>query len=150
MTSIQAVRTAKKSLRKSVAQILSSLTTEQILKQCELPILFFFLCVSHSCSLSLAASIVTQSILKSPIYANATSVSIYVSMESGEIDTDQLCRHALNQGESHSEPFPFLETTSMHELITKPRLSHEQESDSTSLCLRPHSLPLRSLLPLVA
>lgn len=45
-----------------------------------------------------AAREVTKRVLASATYRNAKSVSIYVSMASGEVDTDELCRQAIASG----------------------------------------------------
>lgn len=102
-----ALRSAKRALRKSMAQRLASLDRQEILSQ------------SHA---------VTKQVLASPTYETAKSISIYVSMEQGEIDTDELCRAALKQGKrlyvplfaSTSKPTPADPATSAKPLPSAP------------------------------
>ncbi|PWN20232.1 5-formyltetrahydrofolate cyclo-ligase [Microstroma glucosiphilum] len=71
------LRTAKRSMRKAMAQRLAQMSRQEILEQSE-----------H----------VTRRILASPTYQRAEAISVYVSMASGEVDTDHLCRHTLLAG----------------------------------------------------
>ncbi|CAO1616550.1 unnamed protein product [Parajaminaea phylloscopi] len=77
ISTLSAVRTAKRALRKSMAQQLASLTREDIAAQ------------SHT---------VSDRVTSSPTFQEAQKISIYVSMDSGEVDTDWLCRETLKQG----------------------------------------------------
>lgn len=49
-------------------------------------------------SLRRAAEQIAERILRSPTYTQARSLSIYVNMLSGEVDTNALCRAALKDG----------------------------------------------------
>ncbi|CAO1627497.1 unnamed protein product [Jaminaea pallidilutea] len=73
------IRTAKRALRKSMAQQLSLtvLPREEVLAQSQR---------------------VTARILASPTYKAAKSISVYVSMAQGEVDTDAICRRVLVEG----------------------------------------------------
>lgn len=76
-SSMTAIRTAKRALRKSMATKLSTLSREDLLSQ---------------------SRQVTRGILASPTYQQANRISIYVSMASGEIDTDELCMETIKRG----------------------------------------------------
>ncbi|PWN49577.1 5-formyltetrahydrofolate cyclo-ligase [Violaceomyces palustris] len=72
-----AIRTAKRAMRKSMAATLNSLPPQVALTQ---------------------SSKVAEQILRSPSYAQSKSISVYVSMDVGEINTDQICRSILRDG----------------------------------------------------
>lgn len=103
---ITAVRAAKRALRKSMAAQLAQMSRNEILEQCEsaakTPLIIMRLKYdAHAhCTRAChpAASAVTSKVLASPTYQNARSISIYVSMASGEVDTDELCRQTLALG----------------------------------------------------
>lgn len=76
-SSITAIRAAKRALGKQMATKLSSLTRQDIVSQSQL---------------------VTRRILSSPTYQKAERISIYVSMASGEVDTDELCMETIKRG----------------------------------------------------
>ncbi|PWN25861.1 nagb/rpia/CoA transferase-like protein [Jaminaea rosea] len=68
------IRTAKRTLRKSMATRLSSIDPQDLRAQ------------SHK---------VTSRILASSTYRSARNISIYVSTDTGEVETDELCRCTL-------------------------------------------------------
>lgn len=76
-TSATALRTAKRQLRKSMAQTLATMRPEEIAKQ---------------------SRKVAEQVLKSQTYAHARSISVYINMDVGEIATDEICRSILKDG----------------------------------------------------
>nr|CDI54134.1 related to 5-formyltetrahydrofolate cyclo-ligase [Melanopsichium pennsylvanicum 4] len=76
-TSIVALRTAKRQLRRSMAQTLSAIHSEEIAEQSQK---------------------VAEQVLKSQTYARARSISVYIHMDTGEVITDQICRSILKAG----------------------------------------------------
>lgn len=76
-TSAAALRTAKRQLRKSMAQTLSAMQPDEIAKQ---------------------SREVAQQVLRSQTYARARSISVYIHMHLGEVMTDEICRTVLRDG----------------------------------------------------
>lgn len=73
----QSIRQAKRALRKQMATQLAKIPKNELIQQ------------SNS---------VTQHVLNHPVYKNANSVSIYVSMDQGEVRTEELCKQTLLLG----------------------------------------------------
>lgn len=73
-TTMSALRSAKRALRKTMAERLAHITPTDLAAQSRL---------------------VTSRILSSPTYRQARNISIYVSTDTGEVDTDALCRSTL-------------------------------------------------------
>ncbi|SPO26508.1 related to 5-formyltetrahydrofolate cyclo-ligase [Ustilago trichophora] len=76
-TSATALRTAKRQLRKTMAQTLASMRPEEIDKQSQK---------------------VAEQVLKSQTYTHARSISVYIHMDVGEVITDEICRTVLRDG----------------------------------------------------
>lgn len=72
-----ALRTAKRQLRKSMAQTLATMRPEEIASQ---------------------SAKVAEQVLTSQTYARARSISVYIHMDVGEVATDQICRSILKDG----------------------------------------------------
>ncbi|KAK0543696.1 hypothetical protein OC846_006320 [Tilletia horrida] len=70
----QSVRLAKRAMRKSMGARLAALSREDILAQ---------------------SSAIATTLLRSELYRNARTVSIYLNTPSGEVDTHELCLDAL-------------------------------------------------------
>lgn len=77
MAGQQALRQAKQSLRKQMAIQLNALNPTFIASQ---------------------SSQITRLILEHPSYKAANNISIYVSMEKGEVRTEELCKETLLSG----------------------------------------------------
>jgi 5-formyltetrahydrofolate cyclo-ligase len=73
----EVLRHAKRTLRKQMAIQLNTLSNSSIMTQ---------------------SGDITSLVLHHPAYQKAEKVSIYVSMEKGEVNTDQLCRETLALG----------------------------------------------------
>jgi 5-formyltetrahydrofolate cyclo-ligase len=73
----QSIRQAKRTLRKQMAANLAKIPTSELIQQ---------------------STSVTQHVLNHPAYKNAKSVSIYVSMDQGEVRTEELCKQTLLLG----------------------------------------------------
>ncbi|CBQ73713.1 related to 5-formyltetrahydrofolate cyclo-ligase [Sporisorium reilianum SRZ2] len=76
-TAATALRTAKRQLRKSMAQTLASMRPDEI---------------------ALQSQKVAEQVLSSQTYARARSISVYIHMDVGEVATDQICRSVLKDG----------------------------------------------------
>lgn len=72
-----ALRTAKRQLRKSMAQTLAAMRPEEIAHQSQK---------------------VAEQVLASQTYARARSISVYIHMDVGEVVTDRICRSILKDG----------------------------------------------------
>ncbi|PWN35318.1 5-formyltetrahydrofolate cyclo-ligase [Meira miltonrushii] len=73
----QSIRQAKRALRKQMAAHLATIPPTELVQQ---------------------STAVTQHVLNHPAYRDAKSVSIYVSMDQGEVRTEELCKQTLLLG----------------------------------------------------
>lgn len=73
----QSIRQAKRALRKQMGAHLAKIPATELIQQ---------------------STAVTQHVLNHPAYKDAKSISIYVSMDQGEVRTEELCRQTLLLG----------------------------------------------------
>lgn len=93
------LQTSKKAMRKAVATVLRSLTSSDIQAQCKGPLTHFYVYASNiATGFSISAHSVTQHVLSAPWFKNSRTVSCYLSMPSGELDTSSLVNAVLQAG----------------------------------------------------
>ena len=100
---MSALRLAKKELRRSIRQTISSLSDESINSQCRYKSTSRHAVWLMRCFAT--ASAVTKSILSLPEYQRARSLSVYLSMPKGEISTSLIVKDALRRGKHVFVPY---------------------------------------------
>lgn len=100
MASSAALKTAKKKLRSLMKQKLSTISSESINTQSKLCLTMLSSIIKYSPGTAVFKRI---TVFKS--YQNAKRIGIYLSMPSGEIQTDAIVRHALGLGKQVFVPY---------------------------------------------
>lgn len=96
MSTIQSLKIQKRALRKAIGSKLSAIPTQSIHEQCNVASLFSRLPGWHADSTT-AYSII-QRLGSFPAFSRSKSLSCYLSMPSGEVDTSSLVSQILDSG----------------------------------------------------
>lgn len=116
MSAVSPLPNLKRTLRKSVQQILKTIPAPSVAAQCQS---MHHLLVQQALSLSLfilthmirphfstfAANAILATLLTHPAYTASRSLSIYLSLPNSEIETLSIVQHALSQGKNVFVPW---------------------------------------------
>jgi 5-formyltetrahydrofolate cyclo-ligase len=120
LTSGTAVQQAKMALRKQITVRLRGLPPAQVASECS----FTFSRLPPTPRLTRVRRRVAQAVvdhlLRSPYYLSAKNISCYLSLPVGEVETDQIIRHALANDKGVFIPYcPIEDKTTMKMLRLK-------------------------------
>jgi len=121
LTSGTAVQQAKMALRKAITARLRALPPAQVDSECSFTLSFSTAGSSTDTSaFDRVARTITEHLLQSAYYLSAKNISCYLSLPVGEVQTDQIIRHALANDKKVYIPYcPIEDKTTMRMLRLK-------------------------------
>lgn len=97
MSALKTLQVNKRAVRKAMTTALRSLSQPDINAQCE-PFKIIFLTSILDCCSHIAAEQVIRRVIDSPLFQSSRSISCYLSMPSGELNTSTLVSEILHTG----------------------------------------------------
>jgi 5-formyltetrahydrofolate cyclo-ligase len=121
LTSGTAVQQAKMALRKAITARLRALPPAQVDSECSFTLSFSTAgCSTDTSAFDRVARTITEYLLQSALYLSAKNISCYLSLPVGEVQTDQIIRHALANDKKVYIPYcPIEDKTTMRMLRLK-------------------------------